>query len=113
MDCIFCKLAQGIIPTDQVYEDGFVFAFRDMEPQAPTHLLFIPKEHIASANEITPENADVIAKIFVAIQKVAKEMGFDETGYRVVNNCGKHGQQSVQHLHFHVMAGRQMTWPAG
>lgn len=113
MDCIFCKLANGEIPTELVYEDDRVSAFRDADPQAPIHLLFVPKEHIESANALDEKNASIVADIFLAIQKVSKEMGFAEDGYRIVNNCGKDGGQSVPHMHFHVLAGRALTWPAG
>lgn len=111
MDCIFCKLVNKEIPTQVVYEDDYVLAFNDMEPQAPVHILFVPKKHIKSNNEV--EDELIIGKIFAAIRKVAKEKGFAEDGYRVVNNCGKDGGQTVEHLHFHLMAGREMTWPAG
>lgn len=111
MDCIFCKLANKEIPTKVVYEDEYVFAFNDMEPQAPVHILFIPKDHVASNNEV--EDDLIVGRIFAAIRKVAKDKGFDQDGYRVVNNCGKDGGQTVNHLHFHLMAGREMTWPAG
>jgi len=112
MDCIFCKLAKGEIPTEVVYEDDYVFAFNDMDPQAPIHMLFIPKAHIDSANEIEDEDI-IVARIFRAIKKVAKEKGFDKDGYRVVNNCGIDGGQTVEHLHFHVLAERKMLWPPG
>ncbi|NLW52861.1 MAG: histidine triad nucleotide-binding protein [Tissierellia bacterium] len=112
MDCIFCKLANKEIPTQVVYEDEYVFAFNDTDPKAPIHLLFIPKKHISSNNDV--ENDDMImAHIFSAIRKVAKDMGFDKDGYRIVNNVGDDGGQSVHHIHFHVMAGRKMLWPAG
>lgn len=111
MDCIFCKLANKEIPTKVVYEDEYVFAFNDMEPQAPVHILFIPKDHVASNNEV--EDDLIVGRIFAAIRKVAKDKGFDQDGYRVINNCGKDGGQTVNHLHFHLMAGREMTWPAG
>ena len=112
MDCIFCKLANKEIPTEVVYETENVFVFKDMDPKAPTHLLFVPKKHIKSNNQVADDDM-IIAEIFTAIRKVAKDLGFAEAGYRVVNNCGKDGGQSVDHLHFHVMAGREMTWPAG
>jgi len=112
MDCIFCKLASGEIPTEAVYEDERVFAFKDMEPQAPIHYLFIPKQHIASTNALG-ENAQIVADIFRAIARVAERDGFAESGYRVVNNCGRDGGQTVPHLHFHVLAGRELLWPAG
>ncbi|MDO4778186.1 MAG: histidine triad nucleotide-binding protein [Tissierellia bacterium] len=112
MDCIFCKLANKEIPTEVVYEDEYVFAFNDLDPKAPYHILFVPKKHINSNNEVE-EDDQIISRIFSAIRKVAKEKGFDKTGYRIVNNIGEDGGQSVFHIHFHVMAGRKMLWPAG
>lgn len=110
-DCLFCKIAAGEIPSNKVYEDDQVFAFYDIEPQAPTHFLVIPKAHIGSCGEITPENAPVVAHIFTVIAQVAKQLGL--TDFRVVSNCGAQAGQSVPHLHFHVLAGRDMTWPPG
>ena len=112
MDCIFCKIANGEIPSKKVYEDESVVAFYDLDPQATTHILVIPKEHIASAAEITPENSAVVAHIFEVIAKLSKELDMKD-GFRVVSNCGESAGQSVKHLHFHVMSGRAFTWPAG
>ncbi len=112
MDCIFCKIANGEIPSTKVYEDDTVVAFNDLEPQAPSHILVIPKQHISSAADITPENSAVIAHIFEVIAKIAKDNGFKD-GFRVVNNCGDSAGQTVKHIHFHLMAGRDFTWPAG
>lgn len=112
MDCLFCKIVNGDIPCGKVYEDEKVLAFRDIEPQAPTHILIIPKEHIKSAAEITSENSAVIAHIFEVAAKIAKDEGLDD-GYRIVNNCGDNAGQTVKHLHFHLMGGRAFTWPAG
>ena len=109
-DCIFCKIAAGEIPSDKVYEDDCVLGFADLDPQAPVHVLLIPKEHIASAQEITPENSGVGARIFEAAAKLSKELGLTN-GFRIVNNCGKDGMQSVQHLHFHLLGKRTMGWP--
>ncbi len=109
-DCIFCKIAQGQIPSKTVYEDDQLIAFCDQDPQAPVHVLIIPKEHIASAMEITPENSGVVAHIFETVPKIAQEMGL-ENGFRLVNNCGRDGMQSVQHLHFHLLGKRKMGWP--
>ena len=109
-DCIFCKIAQKQIPSKIAYEDDAVIAFYDQDPQAPVHVLVIPKEHIASAMEITPENSAVVVKVFEAIPKIAQELGL-ENGFRVVNNCGKDGMQTVQHLHFHLLGKQQMGWP--
>lgn len=112
MDCIFCKIANGTIPSNKVYEDDKVLAFYDLDPQAPVHFLVIPKEHIASASEITEENSEIIAHIFSVISKVTKELGL-ENGYRIVNNCGQDGGQTVPHLHFHVLGKRLLAWPPG
>lgn len=112
MDCVFCKIISGDIPSSKVYEDEWVVAFRDLEPQAPVHVLIVPKEHIASAKEITAENSFLIAKVFEAAAKIAKEMDLKD-GFRIVNNCGEKAGQSVMHIHFHMMAGREFTWPAG
>lgn len=112
MDCVFCKIISGDIPSSKVYEDEWVVAFKDLEPQAPVHVLIVPKEHIASATEITAENSFLIAKVFEAAAKIAKEMDLKD-GFRIVNNCGEKAGQSVMHIHFHMMAGREFTWPAG
>ncbi|MBP3360787.1 MAG: histidine triad nucleotide-binding protein [Clostridia bacterium] len=112
-DCLFCKIIAGEIPSTVVYEDDMIFAFRDIEPQAPEHIVIVPKEHIGSANEITGENSKYVAAIFEKIPAIAKELGIDKDGYRVVNNCGEYGGQTVHHLHFHLMGGRPFGWPAG
>lgn len=113
MDCLFCKISKGEIPSTKVYEDDLVYAFLDIEPQAPVHIIIIPKEHIASANELNDDNAGVVGHIFAVAVKIAKEQGFAEDGYRIVNNCGENGGQTVGHLHFHVLAGRNLGWPPG
>ena len=110
-DCLFCKIIAGDIPSSKVYEDEVCFAFNDIAPQAPTHFLVIPKEHIASVSSITAENSGVVAHIFEVIAKLAAEMGMES--YRVVSNIGEQAGQSVFHLHFHVLSGRDMTWPPG
>ncbi len=110
-DCLFCKIAAGEIPSSKVYEDDQCYAFHDIDPQAPTHFLVIPKAHIGSCGEITADNAAVVAHIFTVISQVTKEQGI--TDFRVVSNCGEQAGQSVHHLHFHVLAGRDMTWPPG
>lgn len=112
MDCLFCKIINGDIPSAKVYEDETVFAFRDIEPQAPVHILIIPKQHIKSAAEITSENSAVVAHIFEVAAKIAEAEGLSD-GYRIVNNCGDSAGQTVKHLHFHLMGGREFTWPAG
>ncbi|MDD4715750.1 MAG: histidine triad nucleotide-binding protein [Oscillospiraceae bacterium] len=111
-DCLFCKIIAGEIPARKVYEDETVLAFYDIDPQAPVHFLVVPKEHIASAAAITAENASVVGYIFQVIARLSKEMKF-ESGFRVVSNIGLQGGQTVPHLHFHVLAGRDMTWPPG
>lgn len=112
MDCLFCKIINGDIPCAKVYEDETVLAFRDIEPQAPTHILIIPKAHIKSAAEITAENSAVIAHIFEVAAEIAAKEGLTD-GFRIVNNCGDNAGQTVKHLHFHLMGGRAFTWPAG
>ena len=107
-DCLFCKIVAGQIPSTKVYEDELVLAFRDIAPQAPTHILVIPKEHIASVAEITGENSTVVAHIFEVIAKVAAQEGLTN-GYRVVSNCGADAGQTVHHLHFHILGGKQLA----
>ena len=112
MDCLFCKIINGEIPSNKVYEDDQIFAFRDIAPQAPTHILIIPKQHIKSAAEIDESNSAVVAHIFEVAAKIAKQEGLDD-GFRIVNNCGDIAGQTVKHLHFHLMGGREFGWPAG
>ncbi|AQM60128.1 histidine triad nucleotide-binding protein [Clostridium baratii] len=112
-DCIFCKIISGEIPSKKIYEDDMVYAFHDINKEAPVHFLVIPKEHIKSANYITEENSKVIAHIFEVINKIANEMGIAKDGYRIVNNCGVLGGQTVDHLHFHILGGRELKWPPG
>lgn len=112
-DCIFCKIAKGEVPSDIIYEDDKIIAFNDLNPQAPVHFLVIPKEHISSMNEIDENNVSIISHISLVINKIAKEKGIDEKGYRIVNNCGEFGGQTVEHLHFHILGGRKMLWPPG
>ena len=107
-DCLFCKIINGDIPSAKVYEDEYVFAFRDINPQAPVHILVVPKEHICCADEINAENSLHVAKVFEAIAKIAKAEGLDK-GYRVINNCGEYGGQTVMHLHFHIIGGTKLT----
>ena len=110
-DCLFCKIVKGDIPSNKVYEDELCLAFYDIDPQAPTHFLVIPKAHIGSVSEVSGENSAVVAHIFEIIAKVTRELGVDS--YRVVSNIGAQAGQSVFHLHFHVLGGRDMTWPPG
>lgn len=113
MDCLFCKIVAGEIPSEKVYENDKVYAFKDISPEAPFHVLIIPKEHIASANDLTAENADVVKEIFLAAKEIARSAKIDEAGYRIVNNCGEDGGQTVKHLHFHMLGGRSLAWPPG
>ena len=108
MNCIFCSIISGEIPSSRVYEDEYCYAFRDISPMAKVHILVVPKLHIASADEINEENSVYAAKIFEAIPKIAKSEGLGE-GYRVISNVGTHGCQSVKHLHFHLLGGEQLT----
>ena len=111
-DCLFCKIIAGEIPSTKVYEDESVYAFLDIDPQAPFHAIIVPKIHIASAAEITAENSGYIAKIYEAVAKIAKQENL-EKGFRVVNNCGEQGGQTVGHIHFHLLARRNLAWPPG
>ena len=112
MDCLFCKIARGEIPSTKIYEDESVYAFADIDPQAPFHAIVIPKEHIASAALINGSNSALIARVFEAIAKIAKQENL-EKGFRVVNNCGEQGGQTVGHIHFHLLARRNLAWPPG
>lgn len=107
-DCLFCKIIAGEIPSSKVYEDETVFAFRDIAPQAPTHILVVPKVHISDCSGITAENSAVAAHIFEVIPQIARAEGL-ENGYRVVSNCGPDAGQTVPHLHFHILGGRQLA----
>ena len=104
MDCIFCKIVKGDIPSSKVYEDDMILAFNDIAPMAPVHVLVIPKAHIASADEVTGDNSAYVARIFEKIPEIAKKAGLTN-GYRVITNCGEDGCQSVKHLHFHILGG--------
>ena len=106
--CIFCRIIAGEIPSTKVYEDELVYAFRDINPQAPTHILVIPKEHLASVNEVTAENSSVVAHIFEVIPVIAAQEGL-ANGYRVVSNCGPDAGQTVNHLHFHILGGQELS----
>lgn len=108
MDCIFCMIAEGKIPSEKVFENEKVLAFRDINPQTPVHVLVIPKEHIASADEITAENSELVSAIFEAIPKIAKQEGL-ANGYRVITNIGEDGAQSVKHMHFHILGGKKLS----
>lgn len=111
-DCLFCKIISGEIPSNRIYEDEFVYAFSDINPQAPFHAIIVPKKHISSTTEINIDNSIYIAKIFEAIAKISKAEKLDN-GFRVVNNCGEDGGQTVGHIHFHLLARRNLAWPPG
>ena len=107
-DCLFCRIIDGEIPSSKVYEDEWVYAFRDINPQAPVHILVVPKEHICCAAAVDESNSAYVAKCFEAVAKIAKAEGLDK-GYRVVNNCGEYGGQTVMHLHFHILGGVKLS----
>ena len=111
-DCLFCKIVEGQIPADKVHEDDDVIAFRDINPQAPVHLLVVPRRHIASLNDASSEDQALLGRILLAARNLAQKEGVG-SGYRVVNNCGESAGQSVFHVHFHVLGGRALTWPPG
>ncbi len=108
MDCIFCKIVAGDIPSNKVYEDDTVLAFHDISPQAPVHVIVIPKTHISSAAEITSENSAVVAHIFEVIASLAEKLGLED-GFRIINNCGVNGGQTVNHIHFHIIGGTKLS----
>ncbi|MFB6344674.1 MAG: histidine triad nucleotide-binding protein [bacterium] len=112
-DCLFCSIIEGEQDADQVYETDEVLGFHDINPQAPTHLLFVPKKHIASVNDLRESDESLIGKLYTAARSVAEDKGFAESGYRLVVNCGDDAMQSVDHLHLHCLAERQLDWPPG
>lgn len=112
-DCLFCKIINGDIPATKVFEDDLLIAIEDINPQAPTHLLLIPKKHIPTSLELASEDRQLIGEIFLRANKLAKERKIDQSGFRVVNNCQEGAGQSVFHIHFHLLGGRPMTWPPG
>ncbi len=107
-NCVFCKIIKGEIPSEKVYEDDEIFAFKDINPVAPIHILVIPKKHIETLLEVTEEDSKLIAKIYMAINKIAKDLGIEKDGFRVVANCGRDSGQEVMHIHFHLLAGQKM-----
>jgi len=113
MACLFCDIATHKMSSDIIYEDDDVTAFRDISPQAPTHILIIPKEHIPTVNDLTEKNADIIGKLFLTGKKLAKQEGIADDGYRLVMNCNKNAGQAVFHIHLHLLGGRQLQWPPG
>ncbi len=112
-DCLFCKMVDGEIQPDVVYEDDDVLAFRDLNPQAPVHVLVIPKRHIATLNDLTPEDAELTGKLVLAARELAAREDLADDGYRLVMNCNAHGGQTVFHIHLHLLGGRPMGWPPG
>jgi histidine triad (HIT) family protein len=112
-DCLFCKMVAGEIKPDVVYEDEAVLAFRDVNPQAPSHVLVVPKAHIATLNDLQTKDAELVGRLFLAAKQIAAQEGLAERGYRTVMNCNAEAGQSVYHIHLHVLAGRPMAWPPG
>jgi len=112
-ECLFCRIVAGQIPASRVHEDDTVLAIRDISPQAPTHILVLPKEHVASAADLGPEHAPLVGRIFAVAADLARSEALAEDGYRIVTNVGDHGGQSVDHLHFHLLGGRRFSWPPG
>jgi histidine triad (HIT) family protein len=113
MDCLFCKVAEGAIPAQVVFEDDDLMAFRDLHPQAPTHMLIIPKQHIATLNEVSDKDQALLGKLILRAKKLAQIEGLNSDGYRLVFNTNSNGGQTVYHIHLHLLGGRQMTWPPG
>ncbi len=113
MTCLFCSIGEKKIPSDIVYEDDNFLAFRDISPAAPVHILLIPKKHIKSLEEVAQDDLQLMAEIFPLIQKIAAQEGLSQAGYRLVANAGAHGGQTVDHLHFHILGGRELQWPPG
>lgn len=112
-DCLFCKMIAGEIKPDTVFENDTVLAFRDVNPQAPTHVLVIPKQHISTLNDLQPDHQQLVGELYLAAREVARTEGIDERGYRTVMNCNAEAGQSVFHIHLHLLGGRPMTWPPG
>ncbi|MCY6354855.1 histidine triad nucleotide-binding protein [Clostridium sp. ZS2-4] len=112
-ECIFCKIIKGDIPAKKVYEDDMILSFEDINPAAPVHVLVIPKKHIKSLNELEDDDANIISHIFTVSRDIAKKFNIDESGYRVIMNCGNDGGQEVPHIHFHILGRRNLSWPPG
>jgi histidine triad (HIT) family protein len=112
-DCLFCKIIQREIPSDIIHETDHLLAFKDINPQAPIHILVIPKKHIATINDLTGDDSELVGKMVIAAKEIASEFGVEKNGYRTVLNCNHHGGQEVYHIHLHLLGGRQMKWPPG
>ena len=112
-DCLFCKIRDGVIPSHKVHEDDRCFAIRDIEPQAPTHLLVIPRQHIATTNDLTADHKELVGHLFIAAARFAADRKLAQAGYRLVMNCNRDAGQTVFHIHLHVLGGRPMEWPPG
>lgn len=113
MDCLFCKIAAGTIPAKLLYQDDNIVAFEDINPQAPHHKIIVPRKHIATVNDLTTADGELIGQMTLVATKLAKELGIAEKGYRLVMNCNAAGGQTVFHIHMHLIGGRSMTWPPG
>lgn len=112
-ECIFCKIIKKQIPSEMLYEDAKVIVIKDISPQAPVHIIIIPKQHIADLNSLKQDESEIIGHIFIVAKKIAQTLGIAEDGYRIVANCGQQGGQTVQHMHFHLLGGRSLQWPPG
>lgn len=112
-DCVFCKILAGDIPADIIYESDAAIAFRDINPQAPTHAVVIPRQHIATINDLTKNDREVVGSLYLAAQEIARQEGIAEQGYRVVMNCNEAAGQTVFHIHLHLLGGRSLAWPPG
>jgi histidine triad (HIT) family protein len=112
-DCLFCKIREGEIPCDKVYENDDIIAFRDVNPQAPTHVLIVPRKHIATVNDLDEGDKDIVGNMLLVAKKIAADEGIAEDGYRLVLNCNSKAGQTVFHIHMHLIGGRVMTWPPG
>jgi len=113
MDCLFCKIIQGEIPSVKIYEDDLIYAFEDIDPVAPVHIILVPKKHIQSINALDSSDKELVGHMHLVAFKIAKEKNIAESGYRMVTNIGEHGGQSVMHLHYHILGGRELKWPPG
>jgi histidine triad (HIT) family protein len=111
-DCLFCKISNGQIPSEKIHDDDDLFAIHDINPQAPVHVLLVPHKHLVSLNDVSAEDEALLGRILLTAQRLARELG-EETGYRIVNNCGASAGQSVFHIHFHLLGGRSLSWPPG